>query len=998
MRYEPSGQSSSWCSRFRAGRILAVVVVLAGPASGQGFTPEAASKRMTIPDGLGVRVVAHEPMVRQPVCIEFDDRGRLWVIQYLQYPNPAGLKRVSVDRFSRTKYDVVPEPPPRGPKGADRITILEDLDGDGKADRSKDFLDGLNLASGLAFGRGGVFVLQVPYLLFYADKDRDDVPDGDPEVLLTGFGMDDAHSVANSLTWGPDGWLYGLQGSTVTADVRGVAFQQGVWRYHPVSRRFELFCEGGGNMWGLDFDRRGRLFASTNVGAHAALHAVQGAYCWKSFGKHGPLHNPYAYGYFDHIPHEGSPREGHVTVGGLFYEADAFPARYRGKFIAGDLLGHAVRWHGVSEQGSSVRTRLEGDLVVANDTWFATTDLTLGPDGAVYVADFSDKRTAHPDPDADWDRSNGRIYAVHANGRRPPAVPDLAALHSDKLIDMLSHPNVWYVRRARRILAERREPEALARLRALSLRPNGGRETLEAVWTLASADAADEALLALWLGNHDEDVRTWAVRLIGDREPIASRKNLADKILVLATTEPSSRVRAQIAGTARRLDDMGLPIASRLIDRDIDSDDPHIPLLLWWAIEPRVVSDCLRLLERFGHPAGWRSKINREAILPRIVRRLVAEGAEKTDREAARFLDSAPSVAERRSLFEAVEAGLPERPSRDRRAAPELVGSIGKDWTKSPDDPRLTVLAVQLGVPSSRAKAVLRAEDDKAAESSRAALVRVLDDGQGAVPEGFFLSLATGPAPISVQVAALEALARDADPKVAGALLSVYPKKSPTWRAKARGLLLGRKSGANCFLKAVEAGSIDPAEVPVDDLKAVALHHDPALDALVRKHWGAVTTGTPEETLAEIRRLSNDLRAKTGNAATGKRVFGKHCATCHTLHGEGKKVGPDLTHANRGDKDYLLVSLVDPSAVVRKEFQGSVVATKDGRVLTGLVDESDPNRIVVLLAGGETTAVARSEVETIQASPTSLMPDNLYRQFSPDDLRDLFAYLARSQP
>ena len=175
-------------------------------------------------------------------------------------------------------------------------------------------MTGLNLASGLAFGYGGVFVLQVPYLLFYPDRDRDDRPDGDPEVLLSGFGMEDAHSVANSLTWGPDGWLYGLQGSTVTAKVRGIEFQQGVWRYHPPSKRFELFCEGGGNMWGLDFDRHGQLFASTNVGGFVMLHGVQGGYYWKSFGKHGPLHNPYTFGYFDHVRHDGVSG-GHVSVG-----------------------------------------------------------------------------------------------------------------------------------------------------------------------------------------------------------------------------------------------------------------------------------------------------------------------------------------------------------------------------------------------------------------------------------------------------------------------------------------------------------------------------------------------------------------------------------------------------------------------------------------------------------------------------------------------------------
>ena len=184
----------------------------------QGLSPAEAVRRMKPAPGFEVQLVASEPDVRQPIFVKFDDRGRLWTIQYLQYPNPAGLKRVKVDRWSRTVYDKIPEPPPKGPRGADKITVLIDNDHDGQADDTKDVITGLNLCTGLEFGHGGLFVLQVPYLLFYPDKNGDDVPDADPEVLLSGFGMEDAQSFANHLTWGPDGWLYGLNGSTTESN------------------------------------------------------------------------------------------------------------------------------------------------------------------------------------------------------------------------------------------------------------------------------------------------------------------------------------------------------------------------------------------------------------------------------------------------------------------------------------------------------------------------------------------------------------------------------------------------------------------------------------------------------------------------------------------------------------------------------------------------------------------------------------------------------------
>src|SRR4051794_37745693 len=345
-------------------------VVLVGLSAGllrpQGHAPGVAASKMTAADGLAVPPVAAEPLVRQPVAVDFDDRGRPWVMQYLQYPNPAGLARVKVDRYSRTVYDRVPEPPPRGPKGADRLTILDGLDADGRATTAKDFVGDMNLASGFAFGHGGVFVLPTPSLLFSPARAGGDAPAGDPVVLLRGFGMEDAHSVANSLTWGPDGWLYGCQGSTVTANVRGVEFQQGVWRYHPLTHAFELFCEGGGNAWGLDFDRHGNLAYSTNVGGFTMVHGVQGGYYWKSFGKHGPLHNPHAYGYFDHVPHRNF-RGGHVTVGGILYRGDTFPPRFRDRYVATDLLGHNVYWHDVEPNGSVPRPPPRGEALRPHD-------------------------------------------------------------------------------------------------------------------------------------------------------------------------------------------------------------------------------------------------------------------------------------------------------------------------------------------------------------------------------------------------------------------------------------------------------------------------------------------------------------------------------------------------------------------------------------------------------------------------------------------------------
>lgn len=963
----------------------------------QGYSPDEAVKRMSVPNGFQVQLVASEPLVRQPVCIEFDNRGRLWVIQYLQYPNPAGLKRVKVDRYSRTVYDRVPEPPPKGPRGADRITILEDTDGDGRMDRSRDFIDGLNLTTGIAFGHGGVFVLNVPYLLFYPDRNRDDVPDSDPEVLLTGFGMEDAHSVANSLTWGPDGWLYGCQGSTVTANIRGIEFQQGVWRYHPLTREFELFCEGGGNSWGLDFDAVGNLFYSTNWGGFVMLHGLQGANYVKSFGKHGALHNPHAYGFFDHVPHRDF-RGGHVTAGGIVYQGDSFPDSLRGKYIAADLLGHGVYWHHLEPRASSFQSAHGGELLKGNDTWFAPTDVTLGPDGAVYVADWHDARTAHPDPDAEWDRSNGRIFRIAASGTKPAVLMDFAKQSNEQLLALLDHRSQWYVRRARQELAHRREASIVPTLRERLLKEASELRAVEALWTLHVSGGFDEAFAVELLTSPHAAVRSWTIRFLGDSKGVSSE--MASRLNYFAEKEPSLAVRTQVACSAARLPaHQAMPMINANIIRDVDHSDPSLPLLWWWAVERHSVSGREEVMKRFVRPSAWSSRLSRETLLPRLMRRYAAEGTNAGFECCLRLLKSAPSDAERDHLWEPMHFGLREVPRGDAKSArladvSELAELILASWRRSPDN--LTLLSLAMSLEENEPREVVRQGigNMKLDAGRRAALIGLLAESSDTSANSLLISLALSLSEAEpIRSAALTALARFDDERIATELLAAYQKLSAKLQSQARDLLLDRPASARLLLKAVDRGEIKAAEVPLDQIRRVAIHDNRELDALVTKHWGKLQAATREEKLAEVRRLSNDLRAGPGDAASGKAVFKKHCANCHQLFGEGTKLGPDLTTANRKDQNFLLISLVDPSSVIRKEFVSAVVQTKDGRLLTGLIFDRSNAAVTLVNAKNERQTIAESDIDEFQESPISLMPDNQYQQLKPQELRDLFRYL-----
>jgi putative membrane-bound dehydrogenase-like protein len=980
---------------------------------GQGYAPDEALGRMRPADGLDVQLIGSEPLVKQPVAIDFDDRGRLWVIQYLQYPNPAELKRVQVDRYSRTKYDRVPEPPPRGPKGADRITILQDTDGDGRMDHSKDFVSGLNLASGMAFGNDGVFVLNVPYLLFYPDRNRDDVPDSEPEVLLSGFGMEDAHSVANSLSWGPDGWLYGCQGSTVTARIQGIEFQQGVWRYHPRTREFELFCEGGGNSWGLDFDRHGQLYYSTNYGGHVLLHGVQGGYFVKAFAKHGELHNPYSYGYFEHASHTRF-QGGHVTVGGVIYQGGSLPTEFSDKYIAGDLLGHTVQWHAIEPLGSTVRTVHGGELLRSNDNWFAPTDVTVGPDGAIYVADWTDPRTAHPDPDADWDRTNGRVYRIApkaSKGKFGLKSPDLASQSQEQLLEMHRHPNQWFVRRARQELARRHAKNGLAdpdqlksQLLSKALQSTEQLVALEALWTLNALEGFDEPLATQLLDSPHSHVRAWSVRFLGDRRKVSTE--LAHRLDGLAEQEETVEGRQQLACTAARLPaDQALPIINANINRDCDNDDPRIPLLWWWAVERHSVSGRGEVLRRFIRPTLWKSKLGSQFLMPRLVRRYAAENSDEGNQSLVQLLKSAPDATARGTLWLPILQGLQQRPSLPRNAtdAPAsdevLKPWVLEAWKQNPTNKTVLRLAFLLGLREPVEASIRMAIDPNEQASDRAALLELLSSAKepALLEKALEWIKPERNEPETIRRAALQVLSHFEDPRVSNSLMSIVLAPQTEWlRSQAVDLMVSRVSFAHHLLNAVDRGEIEPSKFSLEQVRKISVLENSALNALVIRHWGRLEAASREEMLAEVRRLNNDLRASPGDPVAGKGLFRKHCASCHALHGEGEKIGPDLTSANRQDREYLLVSLVDPSSVIRKEYISVVVLTNDGRVLNGLPVARDGSEVVLVDAKSERVTIPRSEIADIKDSQISIMPSDLYRAFSPQQLRDLFAYLQRS--
>jgi len=986
-----------------------LTALLSQPAfSADSRSASEALKQMQVPDGFEVSLVASEPEIRQPLSVTFDDRGRMWVIQYLQYPTPAGLKPISVDNYLRTKYDRVPAPPPLGPKGADRITICELSEDHRRATSFKDFVGGLNLCSGLALGHGGAFVLQPPYLLFYPDKNRDDIPDGDPEVLLTGFGMEDAHAVANSLTWGPDGWLYGAEGSTVTSRIRNLEFQQGIWRYHPLTKEFELFAEGGGNTWGLDFDEHGEVLAGTNFD-EKMLHQVQGAYYVKNFGKHGALHNPFTYGYFNHVPYSGY-RGRHISCGGIVYQGGAFPPGFGGAYIFANVLDHAVYWATLRPQGSSFTASFAGALLKSDDEIFRPIDCEVGPDGAVYVSDWCDKRASHVDPLDTWDRSNGRIYRVQSRIENNP-LPKLAKLHeprfdlrslsSDELVDLLAERNAWFSRQARLILAERRDSHIVPRLRKQVLQKQNPHLVLPSLWALYVSGGLDEKFALELLSHPDENVRAWTIRLRGDSHLVSAETE--KRLIALSRSERSATVRSQLACSAKRLSgENALPIIAGLLSHDEDIKDPHIPLLLWWALEDKAISSREQITQLFSSPGFWRPAITRDFIIERLARRYIDEPGDAGPETCAQLLKWAPDSVSARNILKGMEQALGGRKLDKPPAA--LAEWFAKAWPEHKQDSIYLQFGLRLGNARAREATLGILNDQGAPEATRIALIDVLAQTENPDDASLFLDFIGKTRSEKVRDAALAALQHYPQTQIAENLLERFPQQDKKLQQRELNLLCSRPQWALLLVKSIDAGRIDSKDVTLENLKRMTALQNAELNQQVEKHWGRIQANSAEEKRSAVNRLRLVLspsgvvgRDAKGNLAEGKKVFQTACAICHKLFGEGNTIGPDLTTADRKNTDYLLTQIVDPSAYIRPEYLAYQAQLKDDRVIEGLVVESSPTAVTILDRNNERHVLARAQISELKESALSLMPEGLLEALPPEGVMNLFAYL-QSEP
>ena len=965
----------------------------------EGLAPQDAAEAMTVPPGFKVTLFAGEPDVVQPIAFALDDRGRLWVAEAYSYPKrmPDGQAR-------------------------DRILIFEDKDGDGRFDTRKVFADTLNLVSGIELGFGGVYVGAAPQLLFIPDKDGDDRPDGPPEVLLDGWGFHDTHETLNSFNWGPDGWLYGCHGvfthSRVgkpgTADQDRVPLNAGIWRFHPTRKTFEVFAHGTSNPWGVDFDARGQAFLTSCVIPHL-YHVIQGARYERQAGPH---FNIYTYDdiktiadhrhYVGGNPHAGNGRSdeaggGHAHAGALIYQGDAWPAQYRGSLFMNNIHGARLNRDTLEPKGSGFVGRHAPDFLLANDRWSQVVSLKQGPDGSVFMIDWYDKNQCHRNETEAHDRSNGRIFKIsHGTTKFSPV--DLKTQSSRALADLvLQRPGEWQGRHAQRILQERGklDDRVAATLREQATwrspifsqpkrawTPADEPMMLGALWALHLSGAPLAEVSAFLLSSPSPSVRAWTVQLLCEtRQP--SRRDVRQFLTIAADATESPVVRLSLASAVQRLpseyNDLKWSILERLVEHGEDSSDHNLPLMVWYAAEPLAAVDPGRALQ-----LALTAKLPN--LLPFMVRRVAALGTTESLERIIGLIAAARSDAVRLTLV----VGLNEAFKGRRQVA------LPAGWTKvypllrDSRDPHLqsqgTALAVTFGDPV--ALRVLRVvlANPKAEPSARnEALTALLKARDLDLPEtliGLFDDDA-------LRGAALRALAAFEHPRSAGAILSAYPRLAPEERRDALNTLAARVEPSKALLAAVGTGKIASKDLSADVVRQLRNHKNPEIDALIAKDWGAAreTSADRAKVIARFRAVITRKSPSTPDPSLGRAMFAKTCQQCHVLFGVGGKIGPDLTGSNRADLDYVLSNVLDPSALVGKDYNAQIVATTDGRVLTGLIRHEDKDALTLQTAN-DVVVIPRGEIEAKRQSDQSMMPEDLWTPLNEQEVRSLVAYLA----
>lgn len=914
-----------------------------------------AARTMQLPGGFSASVFASEPDVRNPIAMAWDLRGRMWIAENYTYSD----RQQHFDLSLR-----------------DRVIILQDTDGDGRSDSRKVFTDKVQMLTSVEVGRGGVWLMCPPQLLFIPDADGDDVPDGSPTVVLDGFEVADAnyHNFANGLRWGPDGWLYGRCGHSCpgnigapgTPDDRRIPIDGGMWRFHPERKTFEALNHGTVNPWGHDWDANGELFFINTVIGHL-WHSIPGAHFIESFGEST---NPLVFERLDmiadhyHYDRSGSwtgSRDGaandlgggHAHIGMMIYQSDRWPQQYKDKLFTLNMHGLRANVENIKRHGAGYLASHEPDFLIAKDPFFRGLEISVGPDGDVYVLDWSDTGECHDHTGVH--RTSGRVYKIRYDDGKPT--------------------NRAFTK-----------PACLA-----------GDGKLQQLWRDYQSGSTTPEQLRSLLDDSNEHVRVWAIRLLTDHWPIDTFRGPRNDAVYpddpetfkalsrVAQNDASGLVQLTLASTLQRLPvDKRADLAKGIVGHRQFAGDRDLPMMIWFGLMPLVDQDLDALVA-----------VAKSCRLPNTLRWIT--------RGIATKIESQPES------LNAVVSAASEMPPELQTSVLKGMAESFRGWQKAPlpksweqfasstaakqnaDTTRELNLLFGDGRALDELRRIVKSNETglKTRQAALESLIKARPDDLRQICESLLGQR-------ELNATAAQGLALFDDPQVGETLAKMYRRFHPTDRPGVIEILVSRPHFATALLDRIDAASdpIPHADVSAFHARQILGFGDQSLREKLTKNWGALRD-SPSDRRAQIAAMKSQLTSDVlaqADLSAGRALYKKTCSQCHMLFGDGEKIGPDLTGAQRSSLEYLLENILDPSAVVGKDHRMTIVATQDGRILNGLIVSKNEKTLVIQTQSKKET-IAMDDVVQSKETTLSPMPDGLLTTLSEEQIRDLIGYL-----
>lgn len=967
-------------------------------------------KHYVMPEGFSLELFAAEPELGgKPICMNWDERGRLWIAETYDYPNEL-------------------QPPGQG---RDRIRVCTDTDGDGRADQFKVFADKLSIPTSMIFARGGVIVHQAPHTLFLRDTNGDDVADERTE-LFTGWSTGDTHAGPSNLRYGVDNWLYGMVGySGFEGTIGGErhSFRTGLYRFRADGSKMEFLRNTNNNSWGVGISEEGLLFGSTANGCPSVYMPIPNRYYeavrgWSSTVLQNIAENARFYPITEKVRQVDHHGNFTAAAGHALYTARRYPPEYwnRAAFVAGPT-GHLLATFQLQSQGADFHARYAWNLLGSDDEWSAPIMAEVGPDGNVWVIDWYNFIVQHNPTPAGYktgkgnayetdlrDKKHARIYRVVYQGRdqaKKDTKETGLTLHNatpEKLVATLKHDTMFWRLHAQRLLIEQNQRAVAPALLALlgdattdAVGLNVG--AIHAIWTLHG--------LGLVTAEHPEVVAALERALA---HPSAGVRRNA----VLALPRTSASVEAIIKSALLSDPDGQVQLASLLSLAEMPANVSAATSVATWLRGAARADRWLREAATCAaarHDRAFLEQVARDPTAPTPAMAAVMERvAEHHARSTAALAGPAPlppgldaSGPMAAVILEGLTRGWPRGKTAqlDQAAEEKIVALLQR--LPPAGRGKLVLLARRWGSTQLQrysaeiSKGFLaQARDERRSERERLDAARQLVDFQkqdDSAPKAL-LELITPRTPSNLATGLVEAVGKSEAPATGAKLLATLDSMTPAVRTQTIAVLLSRLEWTETLLTAVEANKVPFTELSLDQRQGLATHPNKKLASRARQllaRGGGLPNPDRQKVLAQLAPLAH----KKGSAAAGKEVFKKQCAKCHTHSGEGAKIGPDLTGMAVHPKEELLTQVLDPSRSVEGNFRVYSVALSDGRVMTGLLASESRTAIEIYDAEGKRHAILREDIEQLIGSTKSLMPDGFEKQMKPEEIVDLLEFLTQ---